>query len=65
MKDNFTPPIKERTTKELLNIVGAPEKWNPNAVKLASDELVKRKVDSKKIKTAKYLSKKGIESESK
>src|SRR5690554_3150826 len=58
MTDEFTPPIKERTTEELLKVVGAPEKWNPNAVRLASNELTNRKVEPKKIETAKYLSKK-------
>lgn len=58
MTDEFTPPIKERTTEELLKIVGAPEKWNPNALRLATNELTNRKVEPKKIQTAKYLSKK-------
>jgi hypothetical protein len=58
MTDEFTPPIKERTTEELLKIVGAPEKWNPKAVRLATNELSNRKVEPKKIETAKYLSKK-------
>lgn len=58
MTDEFIPPIKERTTEELLKIVGAPEKWNPNALRLATNELTNRKVEPKKIETAKYLSKK-------
>ena len=58
MTDEFTPPIKERKTDELLEIVGAPDKWNPKAVRFAKDELIERKVDPKKIETAKYLSKK-------
>lgn len=58
MTDEFTPPIKERTTEELLKIVGAPDKWNPKAVQLATYELTNRKVEPKKIETAKYLSKK-------
>ena len=58
MTDEFTPPIKERTTEELLKIAGAPEKWNPKAVRLATNELANRKVEPKKIETAKYLSKK-------
>jgi len=58
MTDEFTPPIKERTTDELLKIVGASEKWNPKAVRLATNELTNRKVEPKKIETAKYLSKK-------
>ena len=58
MTEEFTPPIKERTTEQLLKIVGSPEKWNPNAVRLATSELTNRKVEPKKIETAKYLSKK-------
>ncbi len=55
MIDDFKPSIKERTTEELLKIVGASKKWNPKAVELAKKELAIRKVDTKKIKTAKYL----------
>jgi hypothetical protein len=58
MTDEFIPPIKERATDELLEIVGASEKWNPKAVRLATNELTNRKVEPKKIETAKYLSKK-------
>ena len=58
MTDDFTPPIKSRTTDELLRIVGAPDKWNPKAVHLANNELINRKVESKKIETAKYLARK-------
>jgi len=58
MTDDFTPPIKSRATDELLQIVGAPDKWNPKAVHLANNELISRNVESKKIETAKYLSKK-------
>ena len=58
MTDEFTPPIKSRTTDELLKIVGAPEKWKSKAVQLANDELNNRNVERKKIDTAKYLSKK-------
>jgi hypothetical protein len=63
MTDEFIPPIKERTTDELLEIVGASEKWNPKAVRLATNELTNRKVEPKKIETAKYLSKKRDEVE--
>ena len=55
---DFTPPIKERKTEELLEIIGTPENWNPKAIKLAESELRDRKVDKKKIETAKYISKK-------
>ena len=55
MQDDFKPPIKSRSTEDLLKIVGAPKKWNPIALKLAEIELYNRKVDSKKIEHAKYL----------
>jgi hypothetical protein len=55
MQDDFKPPIKSRSTENLLKIVGAPKKWNPIALKLAENELYDRKVDSKKIDQAKYL----------
>jgi len=58
MTDDFIPPIRERTTEELLKIVGSSNKWNSKAVQLAIDELINRKVEPKKIETAKYLSKK-------
>lgn len=63
MKDEFTPPIKDRKTNELLSIVGASEDWNPLAVRLANQELINRKVEPEKIETAKYLSKKRVEIE--
>ena len=55
---DFTPPIKERKTEELLEIVGKPENWNLDAIKLAETELRNRKVEKKKIETAKHLSRK-------
>lgn len=55
MTDDFKPPIKSRSTEDLLKIVGAPKKWNPMALKLAESELYYRKIDSKKIEQAKYL----------
>ncbi len=58
MTENFRPPIEERTNNQLFEIVGSPNKWNPNAVILANKELKYRKVGKEKIKTAKYLSKK-------
>lgn len=58
MTNEFIPPISERTTEELILIVGESEKWNSRAVELAKNELLNRKVAQKKIETAKYLSKK-------
>jgi hypothetical protein len=64
MTDDFKPPIKSRTTEELLEIAGAPKKWNERALKLALDELYNRKVDSKLIEQAKYTEKFLVEFES-
>ena len=52
MIDNFKPPIKSRTTEELLAIAGAPKKWNSEALKLAKTELSNRKIDTKEINNA-------------
>jgi hypothetical protein len=64
MTDDFKPPIKSRSTEELLAIAGAPKKWNERALKLALDELYNRKVDTKQIDHAKYLEKRQVEFES-
>jgi hypothetical protein len=63
MTDDFKPPIKTRTTEELLEIAGAPKKWNERALKLALDELYNRKVDTKQIEQAKYIEKRQVEFE--
>ena len=55
MTSEFNPPIKERQTRELLEIVGSEEKWNPTVVELAYIELKERKVDPNKINHSKYL----------
>ena len=52
MIDNFKPPIKGRTTPELLEIVGSPKKWNPEALRLAKYELSNRNVDQSEIENA-------------
>jgi hypothetical protein len=52
MIDNFKPPIKTRPTEELLEIVGSPKKWNPEAMKLAKTELSNRHIDTKEIDNA-------------
>ena len=57
-EDEFTPPISERSTIELLEIVGSEKKWNTNAISLANIELKNRDVEKTKISTAKYLSSK-------
>ena len=38
MTDEFKPPISERTTTELLEIVADFNKWNPRAAQLANNE---------------------------
>lgn len=56
----FAPPIKERTTKELLLIVGTPNERNETALLAAQSELALRKVDESEIKQAKHLSKQKV-----
>jgi hypothetical protein len=51
----FLPPIKDRSTDELLNIVGNPDGWNKKAVNLAKNELIQRNIPTKKVETASYL----------
>jgi hypothetical protein len=63
MTDDFKPPIKTRTTEELLEIAGAPKKWNERALKLALDELYNRKIDTKQIDQAKYIEKRQVDFE--
>ena len=63
MTDDFKPPIKSRTTDELLTIVGAPKKWNERAVKLALDELHYRKTDAKLIEQAYTIEIQNVEAE--
>jgi hypothetical protein len=55
---DFKPPIATRTTEELLQIVGAPDKWNVEAVDKAMAELKLRNIPHDKIRHAEYLSKK-------
>ena len=52
------PPVKTRTTKQLLEIVGAAESWTKDAVEQATIELKLRNITNDQIKHAKYLSKK-------
>jgi hypothetical protein len=54
----FKPPIHLRTTEELLDIAGAPENWNNDAVEQAKTELEIRNISEEQINHAKYLSKK-------
>lgn len=50
LEDNFKPPIKSRTTKELIEIAACPEKWNEVAFLLAQKELELREVNPNEIK---------------
>ncbi len=49
MTDEFKPPIKERSTNQLLDIVCEPKKWNERAVMLAQNELANRNVSRETI----------------
>ncbi len=40
----FTPPIAERATDELVRIANYPDNWNPVAVEQAKQELISRNV---------------------
>ena len=63
MNDDFKPPIKSRKTEKLLEIAGAPKKWNSRALKLALDELYDRKINTKLIEQAKYIEEKQVKFE--
>lgn len=56
--DDFKPPIRTRSDKEIIKIVASPQKWNSKAVKIAREEIAIRKIDSKPINQAKYLEEK-------
>lgn len=40
--NDFNPPIEERKTRELILIVFNPSDWQEKAIKIASQELLKR-----------------------
>lgn len=56
----FNPPIEDRTTKQLLLIVGSPNEWDESAIEQAQLELTLRKVDESEIKQAKHQSKQKV-----
>lgn len=56
----FNPPINERTTEQLLLIVGSPNEWDESAIEQAQLELTLRKVDESEIKLAKHQSKQKV-----
>ena len=41
------PPIPERTTEQLIDIVETKEQWQPEVVVLAQQELIKRGIPAK------------------
>ena len=55
MFPDIFPPIKDRTTKELLSIYGAPGEWREDVLHQAEMELIARRVDQKKLDHARYL----------
>lgn len=63
MVDNFKPPIKTRTTEDLINIVAFPKKWNRDAVYLAKYELSNRNADTSAIDEAIRLAEEAEEME--
>lgn len=52
---DFRPPIKTRTTEDLLMIAAAPDKWQPETVELAKEELRLRDVPESQIADARYF----------
>ncbi|QNR85575.1 hypothetical protein H9N25_03610 [Pedobacter riviphilus] len=56
----FNPPIEDRTTKQLLLIVGSPNAWDESAIEQAQLELTLRNVDESEIKHAKHQSKQKV-----
>lgn len=52
------PPINLRSTEALLEIVGAEEDWNPDAVEEAKAELRRRNIPNDRLMHAKYLRRK-------
>ncbi len=49
------PPIKERTTENLLDIVETREQWRTDVVELAQQELTKRGITLKKQETRRTI----------
>jgi hypothetical protein len=59
----FTPPIKDRTTEQLLEIVSSPENWSEIALKQAEKELKARNTPDREIDQSKFYAQKAIELE--
>ena len=59
----FNPPIKDRTTEQLLQIVSSPKNWNEIALKQAEKELKARNTPDREINQSKFYAQKAIELE--
>ncbi|MGM9478614.1 hypothetical protein ACS5PU_19480 [Pedobacter sp. GSP4] len=57
----LSPPIKDRTTEQLLIIVSSPEDWNKTALLQAEAELKVRNIQEKEINQNKYYARKATE----
>ena len=55
LTDEFKPPIRSRSNKEIASIVASPHKWNEKAVKIAQEEIIIRKIEAKEIRQVRYL----------
>lgn len=55
LTDDFKPPIRSRSDKEIARIVALPHKWNEKAVRIAQEEIVIRNIEVKQIRQARYL----------
>lgn len=55
MQDEFKPPIKSRSTEDLILIAAEPNKWRPTAVKLAMEELSNRNINPERIEEKKIF----------
>jgi len=64
MNQEFHPPIAERTTKDLLVIIGQEDDWQPLAVRLAKEELKRRGVEEALFDHAKYIERKRLKLQS-
>ena len=61
--NDLIPPIKERTSKQLLNIASSPEGWREDAVAQTLEELKSRNISEDKINHARHSSKQKIKLE--
>lgn len=49
------PPIPDRTTEQLLDIVETQEQWRPEVVDLAKNELIKRGFEADTLETRRTI----------